>query len=96
MGIKPEYRQVVIDVLCNQLIEKQDRIKELEESLDHMNLGHDAICEYVAELEAALKPFADRAAFVERTIIGVPTDLFQVTVLMGMLRAAKDVLKGEN
>jgi len=33
------------------------RIAELEAALDDMHKGHDAICKYVSELEAALKPF---------------------------------------
>ncbi len=94
MGTKPECRQAVIDVLCNQLIERQERIKELEENLEQMTLSQDALCEYIARLEAVLKPFADRAGFVERTVPGIVKDLTPVSVLMGMLRAAREVLKG--
>ena len=96
MSAKPECRQAVIDVLCNQLIERQERIKELEETVENMTLSQDALSEYVARLEAVTKPFADRAKFIERTVPGLVKDLTPVTVLMGMLRAAKDVLKGEN
>ena len=47
-----------LETQAKEIAEKNARIAELRAALDHMHNGHDALVEYIAELETALKPLA--------------------------------------
>ncbi len=85
--------QEVADALeaqAKEIADKDARIAELETALDDMHKGHDAICKYVSELEAALKPFAYDVAECFQD-----DEDTEITVKIRDLRAASAALKGE-